>query len=266
MPGVFETELPQTESPQRLRLIFRPHFGDFLRHDHLRVPLGVRYGLGPATEVSAEIEGYIAHGMGAAPVGSRFGLSSLRVAAKERLPRLGLLESVDTVVGLSFATPIGSPPEDITDGRRHISPFVTFARPIPGIRGLSGFTSFGADFAAITGFTGRRQKNAFLDDTATVTTGLVWHGDRLTRTLELTYAASAFGSAEDRRVISIRPGLAWRLPNTRWLHSDGKWIVGVGTRVSFGPDGTDVGMGVKFRGEFDLRRWWRQRRDSGGKG
>lgn len=261
MPGVFETELPQTESPERLKLIFRPHFGDFLRHDHLRVPLGVRYGLGPNTELSAEIEGYVAHGLGAVPVGSRFGLSSLRVVAKERLPRRGLLEMVDTVVGLSFATPIGSPPEELTDGRRHISPFVTFARPIPGIPGLSGFTSFGADFAAITGFTGRRQKNAFLDDTALFTTGVVRRGERITSTLELAYAASAFGSTEDRRVFSIRPGLAWRLPDTRWLHSDGKWIVGVGTRVSFGPDGTDVGLSVKLRGEFDFRRWLRQMRE-----
>lgn len=261
MPGIFDTELPDTEAPQHLRLILRPHFGDLVRHDHLRIPVGVRYGLGENLEVSGELEMFVAHGLGAAPIGSRFGFSGVHLAAKERLPRLKLTGPLDTVVGMSFALPVGTPPDELTDGRRHIAPFVTFSQTIPGFPRLSGFTSFGADFASATRFNAVRHKNAFLEDSAIFTTGAVWRGNDITGTLELTYAASAFGSDENRHMLSVRPGVTWRLPDTGWFHPDGKWVVGVGTRVGFGPDGTDVGLSVKFRGEFDFRRWVRHWRD-----
>jgi hypothetical protein len=255
MPGVFDTELPQTGWSHRLRFILRPHFGDLLRHDHLRVPLGLRYGVSENLEASAEVETFLSHGLGSGSFGSRVGLSAVRLGAKERLPRFEILGDTAGVVGISFLTPFGSPPEELTDGRRHVSPYLTFSRAVPGFPRLSGFTSFGADLSSATRFIGVRRKNAFLDDSLSLTTGAVWRGERIVGTLELGYATSAFGAAENRQVFSVRPGVSWRVPNSRWLHPDGKWIVGVGTRVGFGPDGTDVGFGVKFRREFDLRRW-----------
>lgn len=260
MPGVFDTELPQTQPARRLRILLRPHFGDFARHDYLRVPLGFRYGLSESIETSAEIESFMAHGLGSAAFGSRFGVSGLRLAAKERLPRWPAMGETDTVIGFAFSTPFGTPPPELTDGRRHYAPYVTFARAIPGLRRLSGFTSFGADLTAASGFAGVRRKNALLENSLTFTTGAVWHGEDFVGTLELGYTTSAFGSREDRQVFSVRPGVAWRIPNSRWLHPDGKWIVGVGTRVGVGPDGSDVGLSVKFRGEFDFRRWVRSLR------
>lgn len=257
MPGVFGTELPQTQPARRLRLFLRPHFGDFARHDYLRVPLGFRYGVSESVEASAELESFVAHGLGSAAFGSRFGVSGLRLAAKERLPQWPAMGDVETVVGFAFLTPFGAPPPELTDGRRHYAPYVTFARAIPGVRRLSGFTSFGADLTAARGFAEVRRKNAFLGNSLVLTTGAVWHGEDFVGTLELGYTASAFGSREDRRVFSVRPGVAWRIPNSRWLHSDGRWVVGVGTRVGVGPDGSDVGLSVKFRGEFDFRRWVR---------
>ena len=260
MPGVFDTELPQTQPARRLRILLRPHFGDFTRHAYLRVPLGFRYGLSENIETSAEIESFVAHGLGSAPFGSRFGISGLRLAAKERLPRWPAMGETDTVVGFAYSTPLGTPPPELTDGRRHYAPYVTFARAVPGLRRLSGFTSFGADFTAASGFAGVRRKNALLGNSMTLTTGAVWHGEDFVGTLELGYTTSAFGSREDRQVFSVRPGVAWRIPNSRWLHPDGRWIVGVGTRVGVGPDGSDVGLSVKFRGEFDFRRWVRSLR------
>lgn len=257
MPGVFETELPPTGRSHRLRFTLRPHFGDLLRHDYLRVPLGLRYGVTENFEASAEVETFLAHGLGSGAFGRRVGFSAFRLGAKERLPHFGILGETSGVAGISFLTPFGSPPEELTDGRRHLSPYVTFSRPVPGFPRLGGFTSFGADLISATRFSGVRRKNAFLEDSVSLTTGAVWRGEGFVGTLELGYVRSAFGAAEDRQVVSVRPGVSWRVPNSRWLQPDGKWTVGVGIRVGFGPDGADVGLGLKFRGEFDLRRWVR---------
>ncbi|MBL9199372.1 MAG: hypothetical protein JNL39_02650 [Opitutaceae bacterium] len=255
LPGVFDTELTQTESPHHLRFILRPHFGDLVRHDHLRVPIGVRYGLGQTTEASAEAEAYVAHGLGAVKVGSRFGLAGLRLAAKQRLPAWAWFGENAVALGLSYRLPVGSPPEEITDGRRHLSPFVTVTRPVPGWPRLTGFASAAADFTARTAFRGVRNRNTLLDDSLSLTSGLVWRGAGVTGTLETTFATNAFGAKENGTVVTVRPGMSWRLPNSRWLRPDGRWTVGLAPRVSFGPDGTDFGFGVKLRGDFDFRKW-----------
>ena len=92
-----------------------------------------------------------------------------------------------------------------------------------------------------------------------IATGLSWLC--YFRALQLGPATSAFRANESRRVFSVRPGIAWRLPNAKWFHPDGKWIVGIGTRVEFGPGGTATALNVKFRGEFDFRGWWNRLRE-----
>ena len=82
--GVFNSELPRTERKNFLRLIVRPHFGDFHRKDYLRVPVGVRYGLTQNWEVSTAFEGFFAHGLGDASPFSKYGLSAFQVGTKYR--------------------------------------------------------------------------------------------------------------------------------------------------------------------------------------
>ena len=52
---MFESSLPGTERKHALKLTFHPRVGDLSRYDHLRVPLGFRYGLTANWEATAEI-------------------------------------------------------------------------------------------------------------------------------------------------------------------------------------------------------------------
>ena len=260
LPGVFETELPQTELKHHLRLTFRPHFGDLAKYDHLRVPIGVRYGLGAMTEASAEMEAYVSHGLKSVAAGKELGLAGYRLTAKQRLPAWTWLGGNAAGLGLTFSQPVGSPPERLTDGRRHLTPFVTLTRPVPGYPRLTGFVSTEADFTAGTAFRGVRRQNAFLDDSIRFTSGILWRGRGFIGTLETSYLTSAFGSDENRTVFAVRPGVSWRLSDWKWFHPEGRWTVGLAPKFRFGPDGTEVEFNVKFRGDFDFKRWLGRKR------
>ena len=58
MPGIFNTELPRLLMPESLRLSLRPHFGDFVHHEHLRLTLGARYALTSQWELSGDTDMY----------------------------------------------------------------------------------------------------------------------------------------------------------------------------------------------------------------
>ena len=68
--------------PESLRLSVRPHFGDFVNHDHLRFTLGLRYGLTPQWELNGDVDSYVSHGLGYAGVGEEAGFSRVRLGVK----------------------------------------------------------------------------------------------------------------------------------------------------------------------------------------
>ena len=103
--GIFETDLPRTEWRSSLRFVFHPHFGDLTRRDYLRVPLGFRYGLTERWELSGDLEGYLAHGLGGAGLASEAGLSGLRIASKCRWSRW-LRPGVETATGSVTRLPL----------------------------------------------------------------------------------------------------------------------------------------------------------------
>jgi hypothetical protein len=254
--GVFNSSLPGTQRKNSLRLTFHPRVGDVLKRDHVRVPLGLRYGLTKDWEIAGALEGYFSHGLGDAAWFDRSGLSKAGLSTKYRLGQVGQTDW-DSAVGLDFSTPIGDPPSEITDGLRHYSPYVTFSRRLESDPRWRIFWNVGTDLVSATDIPGQLDKNELGADSASLTAGTVfdrgpWH---YTLEAELTSTRPFGGPTQD--VFALRPGLLWEVPERFTGRVGGKWVVGVGLRASFGPDGTDVGGSAKVRVNFDFKRWWR---------
>jgi hypothetical protein len=258
--GIFETELPRTQWRSTLRLIFHPHFGDLTQRDYLRTPIGLRYGLTERWDVTSELESYVAHGLGDVSFGRKAGISGARFTTKYRLAEW-MEPRIATATGISLSSPLGSPPPQVTDGLRHITPFVTFAHSLEARPEFTTFVSFAYDAATRTQVKGERRKNTFVDDSWSVTPGFVWQRGAFLYTGELAIATSAGVSRNPQTVFVVRPGVAWELPKALTFHSPGRWVFGLGLRAGFGPDGTDLGVSGKFRGDFDFRRLFGHRRE-----
>jgi hypothetical protein len=210
--------------------------------------------------VSTEVESYFAHGLGDVSFGRKAGISGAQVTTKYRLADW-LEPRITTATGISFVSPLGSPPPQVTDGLRHVTPFITFAHGLEARPEFTTFLSFAYDAVTPTRIKGERRKNAFVDDSWSITPGFVWHRGAFLYTCELGIATSAGVARDSQTVFLMRPGVAWELPKALTFHSKGRWVFGVGLRAGFGPDGTDLGVSGKFRGDFDFRRVFGHRRE-----
>jgi len=254
--GVFDSVLPGTEKKNRLKFLFRPHFGDFHRRDYLRLPAGLRYGLTEHWEITGELEGYFSHGFGNEKWFDKSGISNMRFRTKYRLQR-PLLHGWDTGIGLDYLTPVGRPPADISDGLRHFSTFVSFSRELEQMPGWRVFWSVGIDDVATTDRPVVLNKNELGDDSGSVSGGFVWQRATHSYTLEMAYATTRLTGTRDRESVTVRPGIIWKLPKRYTFNSKGDWLLGVSTRLTYGTDGYDYGLSGKLRVSFDFKKWWR---------
>jgi hypothetical protein len=256
--GVFDSALPGTEKKHHLKLIVRPHFGDFHRHDNLRVPLGLRYGINERWEITGEVEAYFSHGFGDTSWWEQHGFSNVHFGTKYQLATV-LLPGWDTAVGFDYLTPVGNPPPDISDGLAHFSYYTTFSRNLPNWPNWRVFWGVGADHVSTTGRPVVLDKNELGDDSVSVSGGFVWQRKALSYTLEMSYASTRLTGAIDRDVFTIRPGIVWKIPPQYIFNAKGRWLIGLGTRISYGSDGADYGISAKLRGSFDFKNWWRSK-------
>ncbi len=258
--GVFNSELPRTERKHYLRLLVHPHFGDLHRKDSLRMPVGVRYGLTENWEVSAALESYFAHGFGESSPFAETGLSAVQFGTKHR-PEWTLVPGWEMALGIDYVHPLNHPPIELTDGFEHTRPYVTFARDFPDWHGVRFFWGTGADIVGDTAVAGRLEKNEFGTHANTFITGFVWPRQRFSQTFELTYATTILLGEDNLNRITVRPGCVFVLPERWTFHSRGQWVVGVAVPVTWGPDGWEAGLSVKFRGDFNFKKLLRRSGD-----
>lgn len=251
--GVFNSVLPRTEKKHSLRLIVHPHLGDLTKRNHLRTALGFRYGITTRWEATAEADAYFAHGLKAKGFFEESGFSTLHLGTKYRLGEIFGL-GWETSTGVDFSQPIGSPPIDVTDGLRHIAPFITASRPLAGAPGWRVFGGAGWDDVTKVSNRGELEKNELGDDSVNISGGVLWERGTVTYALEATYATTRFTADVNRDVYALRPGVVWVLPAKYTFNSKGKWLLGLALRLSHGPDGNDIGLRAKLRVNFDFKR------------
>lgn len=66
------------------------------------------------------------------------------------------------------------------------------------------------------------------------------------------------GFGGHQQFTSINPSVLWQLPPAMKFQSKGNWIFGLGLKKNFGPDGTNLSVSAKLRGEFKLKHLFRR--------
>ena len=251
--GIFNSVLPRTEKKHSLRLIVHPHLGDLTKRDDIRTALGFRYGITTRWEATAEVDAYFSHGLKNKSFFEESGFSTVHLGTKYQLGKIFRL-GWETSAGVDFSQPIGSPPIDVTDGLRHIAPFLSVSRPLAGAPGWRVFCGTGWDDVTKVSNRGALEKNELGDDSVNLSGGVLWERGTTTYALEATYATTRFTADVSRDVYALRPSVLWVLPAKYTFHSKGKWLLGIGLRLSHGPDGNDLGLNAKLRVNFDFKR------------
>lgn len=248
LPDFLSERLPGLEPSGAVRLYVRPHFGDFLHRDYVRIPVGIRDKVSETIECSAEVESYLTHGLGDA---AGYGFSSLQLGVKREhvLPSLG---NGGISVGLNYQAPLSRPPLDLTDGHRHLQPYVAATHPLVPAWKVLGYAGFGADFLDRTAMPAHFGRNQLHSNSLTVGAGIAREWERIHGSLTATIATSSLISNEGKQVFSLRPEIV-----VPWKSTSGtktQVLFTLGARAIHGPDGNEFGVSGSMRVEFKLKR------------
>lgn len=258
--GLFDIDLPRFDPPGTFRLQFNPRFADLVRRDYLRLPTGLRWTLNDRLELYGEAEAFATHGLDD-DTSAGYGIGELRFGGRylyRDFPRPGY----QTSVGLNTEFPVGRPPVGLTDGRNHYSPYFITERRLPNHPKWTVFSGLSADIvtdsSSIPVLLG---KNATKDDSISLNSGATYDLGQIKWTLQTTYTTTAV-SGIDEHFFSIRPSVLWWVPRKYTLHSKTQWIVGVGVRSTWGPDGYEFSTGSRVRAELTFRQALQKVRDT----
>jgi hypothetical protein len=255
---IFSTHLPGTMKAYAFRLWLHPHLGDFESKDFLRVSGGIRYGVTNRWELSAGGDLYFSHGLGDVGFFQRTGVANLQLGSKWNIGQT-LLPGWESAVGLDLTTPVGSPPTDLTDGLRHVSPYVTFSQRQKNLPALRLFWGLGVDCVRHTSTPGEVKSNDLGDSANSLTLGAVLDQGRLHYSLEAITASTRLLGHSDRDSFTLRPGIVWEVPPRGGRPGRGSWMIGTSLRATEGPDGFSLGVSLKLRANLDLKRLLRRR-------
>ena len=247
LPDLFPERLPGFEPTGMLRFYVRPHFGDFLHRNFVRVPFGSRVKVTENIEYVAELQSYFTHGLRR---GEGYGLSGLHLGMK-REHMLPALNVGGFSVGVGYDTPLSRPPSDLTDGFRHLQPFVAATHELHPKWKLLGYATLSADFLAATAIPPHFGRNQLHANSLALSAGVAHQWSRFHGSLTASYASTMLMSNERHHVFALRPEIVfpWKVQPA----SRAQILFTVGGRAVRGPDGTELGVSSSMRVEFVLR-------------
>lgn len=249
--GLFGGDLPQLDRPDAIKLILRPHFGDLIHRDYMRVDTGLRWALNDQFELNTEASVFFKHGLKSGSAGN--GIGDLRFGAKYIFVKWPEPD-FETSVALNIDHPTGRPPIDLTDGYNHVSPTIVVQYRPPRYPRLTTFAGMGLDLMTKSRVAGTLGFNQPHDDSISTTAGGVYDAGQLKWTIAGTYATTALFDRRTNNFVYLQPGLLWYVPSRFTLHSKTQWIVGFGARATFGPDGTHLSLSSRLRAEITFRQ------------
>lgn len=249
---VFSSHLPVTLKKYGFRLSVHPHLGDWQKKDHMRMTTSLRYGLTENCEISAGSNLYSSHGNGDIRAFENNGAANLRLGAKVDLGQ-PLFAGWETGVGVSYEFPTGHPPPELTDGLRHLRPYVTFSHRLESRPDWRIFVGARYDHVTKTSLPGEFAKNSFQESSAGITGGFVVDRGNLHYTFEATCDTNRMGGGGSEDIYSIRPGVLWEIPRRHDRRLRSNWMVGVALNSTHGPGGSSLGASFKLRYSRDLK-------------
>lgn len=256
--GLFDFDLPTIDPPGTIKLILHPHIGDFVRRDYMRVEGGLRWAINDHFEIRPEGTIYFTHGLGGSSADG-YGIGELRLSSKYIL-RGWPDPDFETSVFLNVEVPVGRPPVDLTDGLNHVAPGLLVQHRSTRHPKITTFAGAGVDIVSDSNIAGTPVRNQPVDDSMNFTAGAIYDLGQVKWTLSTTYATTAVLGDATEHFFYVRPSLLWYVPRKYTFNYQTQWIIGLGLRASWGPDGTELSVYNRVRAEITFRQFMEKMR------
>ncbi|MEO6994666.1 MAG: hypothetical protein ABI273_13725 [Lacunisphaera sp.] len=251
--GLFTGDLPQLDLPGKFKLIFRPHMGDFTNRDYFRLDAGARWALNENFELTAQASAYLNNGLRDS-ASDGYGIGRVWLGSNyvfEHWP----YRDYETSLTLDAEIPTGHPPIDMTDGNYHLTPTIVTQHNWASWRRLTTFGGVGLDIVGRSNIIGTYGTNDPHDHSMSFIAGAVYDVGQLKWTVTGTYATTALITSHPANFYYLQPGVLWYVPSRFTFHSKTQWILGLGVRGTWGPDGFHFSTNSRVRAEITFSQF-----------
>jgi len=250
--GLFGFNLPNIDPPGTIKFIVHPHLSDFIRRDYMRLEGGLRWAVNDHFEIRPDATFFFTHGLGGSSADG-YGVGEVRLATKY-IVRQWPTPNFETSVFLNMEIPTGHPPVDLTDGFNHYMPGFLAQHHSARYPKITTFSGAGLDLVSDSSVAGIPVRNQPLDDSMNFTAGAIYDLGQVKWTLTTTYATTAGLGETTEHFFYVQPSLLWYVPKKFTFNYKNQWIIGLGVRASWGPDGTEVSFSNRVRAEITFRQ------------
>ena len=234
-------------------LTFRssPHLGDLIHRPYLRVPFGGRWKMTNYFETHGDLEGYFRHGLRKSEGESTYGLDRWAGGFKFESPKPPSTQPAWST-GADFATPLGRPPLELTDGHRHFVPYVATSRIVSVEQHLFAYSSVGLDLLSHAGnLPANFGRNELHSDSMIFSAGLARDWPKFRTSLTANFGTTSLISDENHQVFGLRPAIVFPMPRFHGKHT--RLLITIGGWTVWGPDGHEIGASASMRVDFRFR-------------
>lgn len=249
MPELINQSLPMLQPGGAYWIYARPSFGNPLHGGYLRLNLGAWFK--PTNHLSLNVgsQSYVwkdARQNNA----TRRGFYGASAGIKYEQALSGPPGSAMSF-GVNYSTPVSRPPLVLTDGHRHVQPYVSFSRPLHPQTRLVGYLTLGADFLNRSALPSNFAVNELHANSLTFSVGVSRPWRRFSGSLTLSGASTALVGKGARQVFSLNPEVFVPLFPHRIRFARVTLVLGV--KATVGPDGRQFGSGASVRWDFRSR-------------
>lgn len=252
IPGMLGFDLPEIDPPGTIKLILHPHFGDLIRRDYIRVDGGFRWAVNDHFEFSPGARVYLTHGLGDT-TNDGYGIGEVRLGGKY-VVRKWPTDRTETSFTLTTYAPVAGAPLDLTDGLNHLALGFLVQHHLERHSKWTVFSGAGVDIVDPSDVPGTPIENQPLDDSMNFTAGAIYDLGQIKWTLTTTYATTQGLSRDGENFFYLQPNVLWYVPKKLLFNWKTQWILSLGARVSWGPDGTQISASNRVRAEITFRQ------------
>ena len=256
--GVVDYILPDTQDKRTWRFSLQPKLGDFVKHDHVRLPMSLSYGFTERFEGEFGFDPYFVNSF--KDDGDGAGAANLRGSLKYQW-KPALDAEVRAASGVRVVHPLSSAPYEFNDGVNRYSFYQTFARPSPWNPRMEGFLNLSYDLITPSAADGGINEDDPQNDFYKIGTGVLWRRPGVTYGLAFGYAHTVNGVGTS--FTTVTPSVIFDVPSRYMFNSPGRWQLGASVEVKRYGDETAFDFRVRVRWQVDFRRMvrdWRAAR------
>lgn len=241
---LLDMKLPKTQRMGELEISINPRLDDIVRHDYIRLPLRMKYGMTPNWELSFRLNDFLVNPFRGE---DRSGISDVSFGTKYRWKKYPI-PYVDTATDFSVQIPTDNKAY-ISDRYTHYRPQIIFSKILPQWHEVQLSFAINLDILSSYPKNVENQDGTPRYDALGLVFGVLYTTPSQSYSLEAHWVTTEIDGG-NQNTVYLLPGFFWLISKKKYLKFPGTFRLGLGFRI--GINDTEDDFAFIARLDWDL--------------